>query len=179
VNLARIRPGEHQCHARDLSALVDIAGRDDEEVGILGNERVQVGHRIVLPDEAAGPVVPVRLEEERASHHLAPVVDAGGKGGRISRQNTEVFDSAVCAVLPKRGNEGCAVSAHDIPDSLAVVINGVGVRSSVSEVRKLEGLVVFPQYGVNRKAGAGSRGAHGLALIVEALHEAGPARQAA
>src|ERR1700752_1410321 len=33
-------------------------------------------------------------------------------------------------------------------------------------------MVVFPQYGVNRKAGAGSRGAHGLALIVEALHEA-------
>ena len=53
-----------------------------------------------------------------------------------------------------------------------MVINGVGVRSSVSEVRKLEGMVVFPQYGVNRKAGAGSRGAYGLALIVDALYEA-------
>ena len=99
MDLARIRPGEHRCHTRDLSALVDIAGRDYEEVGISGNERVQVGHHIVLPDEATGPTLGV----EGASHHLAPVVDAGGKGGTISRQNTEVFDSAV---LPKRGNDG-------------------------------------------------------------------------
>src|SRR5271156_1375277 len=166
MDLARIRPGEHRCHARDLSALVDIAGRDDGEVGILGNERVQVGHHIVLPDEAMGPADGV----EGASHHLAPVVDACGKGGTISRQNAEAFDCAMCAVLPKRGNDGCA--GRDIPHNLAVVINGVGVISIESEVWKLEGSVVFPQYGVNRKAGAGSRGAHGLALIVEALHEA-------
>src|SRR5271170_6926725 len=166
MDLARIRPDEHRCHARDLSALVDIAGRDDEEVGIPRNERVQVGHHIVLPDEATGPADGV----EGASHHLAPVVDACGKGGTISRQNAEAFDCAVCAVLPKRGNDGCA--GRDIPHNLAVVINGVGVISIESEVWKLEGSVVFPQYGVNRKAGAGSRGAHGLALIVEALHEA-------
>src|SRR5271163_1287162 len=37
VNVARTRPAEHRCHARDLSALVDIASRDYEEVGIRGN----------------------------------------------------------------------------------------------------------------------------------------------
>src|SRR5271154_6869821 len=166
MDLARIRPGEHRCHARDLSALIDIAGRDDVEVGLLGIERVQVGQHAVLPDEAMGPADGV----EGASHHLAPVVDACGKGGTISRQNTEVFDCAVCAVRPKRGNDGCA--GRDIPNSLAVVINGVGVISIESEVWKLGGSVVFPQYGVGRYVAAVSRGAYGLALIVDALYEA-------
>ena len=30
-------PRDHRCHTRDLSALIDIAGRDYEEVGISGN----------------------------------------------------------------------------------------------------------------------------------------------
>jgi hypothetical protein len=84
VDLARIRPGEHRCHTRDLSALVDIAGRDDEEVGIPVNERVQVGHHIVLPDEATGPADGV----EGASHHLAPVVDAALKDDVETLMNT-------------------------------------------------------------------------------------------
>jgi hypothetical protein len=37
VDLARMRPALHRCHARDLSAIVDIASRDYEEVGIRGN----------------------------------------------------------------------------------------------------------------------------------------------
>src|SRR5436189_5229271 len=37
VDVARIRPGEHRCHTRDLSALIDIASCDYEEVGICGN----------------------------------------------------------------------------------------------------------------------------------------------
>src|ERR1700693_983449 len=106
---------------------------------------------------------------EGASHHLAPVVDAGGEGGRISRQSRDACDSAV---LPNRGKDGCAVRARDIPNNLAVVINGVGVTSSASEVWKLEGGVVFPQYRVSRYVGAGSRGAYGLALIVDALYKA-------
>src|SRR5271154_6251715 len=144
MDLARIRPGEHRCHARDLSALIDIAGRDDKEVGILANERVQVGQHIVLPDEAMGPAGGV----EGASHHLAPVVDAGCKGGTISRQNAEACGCAACAVQPNSGKDGCAVRARDIPNSLAVVINGVGVISSASEAWKLDGSVVLPQYRV-------------------------------
>src|SRR5580700_2667270 len=84
VNLVRMGPGLHRCHTRDLSAVIDIAGRDDEEVGIRGNERIQVGHHTVLPDEAVGPV---ERGVKVISHHLAPVVDAGGKGGKISRQS--------------------------------------------------------------------------------------------
>src|SRR5271170_6933871 len=132
-----------------------------------GNEGVQVGHHIVLPDEAMGPAGGV----EGASHHLAPVVDAGGKGGTISRQNAEACGCAACAVQPNSGKDGCAVRARDIPNNLAVVINGVGVISSASEAWKLEGSVVFPQYRVGRYVGAGSRGAYGLALIVDALYE--------
>ena len=37
VDRALIRPAHDFCHARDLSALIDIAGRDDEEVGLSGN----------------------------------------------------------------------------------------------------------------------------------------------
>src|SRR5271156_2262610 len=37
VNVARMGPGLHCCHARDLSLLIDIASRDYEEVGIRGN----------------------------------------------------------------------------------------------------------------------------------------------
>ena len=40
------------------------------------------------------------------------------------------------------------------------------------EAFKLDGSVVIPQYGVNRQISAGSRGAYGLALIVDALYEA-------
>jgi len=54
VDRALTRSAHDLCHTRDLSALVDIAGRDDEEVGIPGNQLVQVGHHIVLPDEAMG-----------------------------------------------------------------------------------------------------------------------------
>jgi hypothetical protein len=37
VDLARMRAALHRCHTRDLSALIDIASRDYEEVGIRGN----------------------------------------------------------------------------------------------------------------------------------------------
>lgn len=37
VNVARMGPGLHGGHTRDLSEIIDIASRDDEEVGILGN----------------------------------------------------------------------------------------------------------------------------------------------
>src|ERR1700677_1724821 len=37
VDVARMRPAQHRSHPRDLSALIDIASRDDEEVGIRGN----------------------------------------------------------------------------------------------------------------------------------------------
>jgi hypothetical protein len=37
VDVARMGPGEHRCHTRDLSALIDIASRDYGEVGIRGN----------------------------------------------------------------------------------------------------------------------------------------------
>ena len=37
VDVARMGPGEHRCHTRNLSALIDIARRDYEEVGIRGD----------------------------------------------------------------------------------------------------------------------------------------------
>src|SRR5216684_53035 len=37
VDIARIWPVDHLCHTRDLSALIDIASRDYDEVGIRGN----------------------------------------------------------------------------------------------------------------------------------------------
>src|SRR5262249_10345441 len=114
-------PGEHKCHTRDLSALIDIASVDYEEVGIRGNERIKVSHHTVLPNESVGPVV---AGVKGASHHLAQVVDAGGEGGMISRQSAEDCECAVR--LPKSGDAGCAVSFADLPNHLAQVVNGVG-----------------------------------------------------
>jgi len=53
---------------------------------------------------------------------LAPVVDAGGKGGKIFRQNAKVCDCAVGAVQPSSGMEGCAVSSADLPGDLAAPV---------------------------------------------------------
>src|SRR5216683_642689 len=159
--LARMRPGEYRCHARDLPALVDLVSHGCVEVGTCRKQRVKVGQYAVLPDEAMGPV---EVGVEGASHHLALVVDAAGKCAKISRQKAEVCD---CAVLPKSGISGCAVRAATLPNNLALVVNAVGdIGTSNSEVRKREGSAVFPQYGVKR-SGAGSRVAYGLALIVD------------
>src|SRR5579864_3401713 len=162
VNIARMGPGLHRCHTRDLSALIDIASRDYEEVGIRGNQRVKVGHHTVLPDEAVGPVeVGVKV----VSYHLASVVDAGSEGGKISRQNAE---DCKCAVrLPKSGYVGGAIRAADFSSNLAQVVNDVGhIGFCASEVLKDEGSAVFPHYSVRREATV-SRVAYGLALIVD------------
>src|SRR5215831_19842751 len=103
VDLARMRSAEHSCHARDLSVLVDLVSHGCQEVGTCRKQCVKVGHYAVLPDEGMRPV---EAGVQGASYHLAPAVDAGGPGGKISRQSAEVCD---CAVLPKNGKEGCAV----------------------------------------------------------------------
>src|SRR5215469_14760329 len=95
--LAGMRPSEYRCHARDLSPLVDLVRHGYLEVGTCRKQRVKVGHHVVLPDEGMGPV---EVGIPGASHHLAPVVDASGDGGKISRQSFEICE---CAVLPKRG----------------------------------------------------------------------------
>ena len=145
VDVARIWPAEYDCHARDLSALVDLVSHDCEEVGTGREQRIKVGHHSVLPDEAMGPV---EVGVPGASHHLALAVDAAGKGAKISRQSTKVCD---CEVLPKSGIDGCAVRAGDFPNNLALVVNAEGETGDrTSEVRKRQGGAVFPQYGVKR-----------------------------
>ena len=102
VDLARIRPAEDRCHARDLSTLVDLVSHGCEEVGICRKQRVKVGHHDVLPDKGTGPVEDV---VQGASHHLAPVVDAGSYGGkspgRVPRFVSAPFcQSAAYSVAP-------------------------------------------------------------------------------
>src|ERR1700730_1234406 len=41
VDVARMRPAEHRCHARDLSALVDLVSHGCEEVGTRRKQRVK------------------------------------------------------------------------------------------------------------------------------------------
>src|SRR5215472_12869471 len=159
VDLARIRSAEDRCHARDLSARVDLVSHGCEEVGTCRKQRIKVGHHAVLPDEGMRPV---EVSVQGASHHLAPVVDASGYGGKISRQSAKVCE---CAVLPKRAIDGCVVSATDDPNNLALIVNAVGATAS-SEIRKRGESVACPQYGVIRRC-AGSRVAYGLALIVD------------
>src|SRR6202050_3170865 len=158
---SRVRLGHIHRHTRDLSALIDVASRDYVEVGTCGKYTVKVDHPAVLPEEAVGPVA---SGVKGVSHHLALVVDAGGKGGNVSRQKAaEGFD---CIVLPKSG-QGCAVRVNGLPNNLAVAVNGVGYGVWISEVRKRGGSVVFPHNGVIH-CGAGSRVAYDLTLIVDA-----------
>src|ERR1700685_2176641 len=160
-DLSRVRPGHLHRHTRDLSALIDVASRDYVEVGTCGKYSVKVGHCAVLPEQA---VRPAGAGVEGAAHRLAPVVDAGGKRGNISRQ--KAAEGGDCIVLPNSG-QGCAVGVNGFPNNLVVAVNGVGYGAWISEVRERGGVAVFPQYGVIR-CGAGSRVAYGLALIVDA-----------
>src|SRR5258708_15405690 len=98
VDVACIRPAAHDCHSRDLSAVVDLVSHDWDEVGAGRKQRVEVGHYVVLPDESMGPV---ELRIEVASHDLALTVDASGYAPKISRQKTEGCNR-VRVVLPKR-----------------------------------------------------------------------------
>ena len=75
VDLSRIRPTQDRCHARDLSAVVDLVRHGCMEVRIFRKQRVEVGHHAVLINEGMGPV---EVGVPGASHHLALVVDARG-----------------------------------------------------------------------------------------------------
>jgi len=81
VDVARIRSAAYDCHGPNLSALVDLVSHGCEQVGA-GKQGVEVGHHAILPDEGMGPV---QVGIKGASHHLAPVVDTAGYGGKISR----------------------------------------------------------------------------------------------
>jgi hypothetical protein len=109
VDVARMRPAEYDCHARDLSTVVDLVSHGCVEVGTCGKQRVKVGYHAVLPDEGMGPVAAGVLS---ASHHLALVVDAFAKGVNISRQSTEACD---CFVLPNSGIVRCTGSVVGYP----------------------------------------------------------------
>src|SRR5258708_32973239 len=133
VDFARMRPAEHRCHARDLSALIDRVPHGGKEVGICRKHRVKVFHHAILIEEGMRPV---EAGVAGASHHLAPAVDAGGQGGKIARQSAiaEDFDFTV---LPKYGNEGSAVRAATLPNDLALVVNCPGdVGTLGSKARK-------------------------------------------
>src|SRR5260370_36478090 len=146
-----------------MSAVVDLVRHDCVDVGTCRKERVKVGQHTVLPDEAVGPV---EVGVPGASHHLALVVDAAGRGAKISRQKAEVCH---CVVLPKSGIFGCAVRAADLPNNLALVVNAPGeIGTRKSEVRKRGGSAVFPQYGVKR-CRAGYRVTYGRARVGDAL----------
>src|SRR5579863_3801968 len=159
---SRVQFGHVHRHTRDLPALIDITSRDYEEVGTCGKYSVKIDHHAVLPEQAAGPV---GSGVKGASHHLALVVDAGGKGGNISRQKVAKGRDSV--ILPNSG-QGCAVRINGLPNNLVVAVNGKGYAARISEVLKLGNSAVFPHYGVIR-CGAGSRVAYGLASIVDAV----------
>ena len=165
-DIFQLRPVHHHRHTRDLSALIDVAGRDYVEVVTCRKYSVKVGHHAVLPEEAVGPAAG---GVKGASHRLAPVVDAGGKGGSISRRKVAAAEAGDCIVLPKDGH-GCAVRVNGLPNNLAAAVNGVGYGERISEVWKRDGSEVFPQYGVMH-GDAGSGVAYGLALIVDAKRD--------
>src|SRR6185437_8207355 len=92
MDVALIRTADYDCHARDLSALVDLVSHGDNQVRTGSNQRVEVGHHAALPDNAVGPI---ELGIPGASHHFSPVVDAAGYGTKISRQRLKTCEYVV------------------------------------------------------------------------------------
>src|SRR5580692_11404207 len=159
VDVARIWPALNDCHARDLSAFVDLVRHGGEEVGTARKQRVEIGHNVVLPDES---MVPVALRVEVASHDLALVVNAAGYAASISRQKTEVDEHVI---LPKRGIRDSAVGGADESNNLAQVVIAESLSASLV-VSKGAYFVVVPHNGVIRRS-ASSREAHDLASIID------------
>ncbi len=77
-----------------------------KKLQILGNQRVQVGHHIVVPDEATGPALGVEGVLPTTWPRLLTPALAKAALAISRQQNAEVCDCAACAVLPKRGNDG-------------------------------------------------------------------------
>src|SRR5271156_658698 len=141
VYLARMRPVEYDCHTRDLPFIIDLVSHGCVEVGTCRKQRIKVDRLAIFPDQCMGPA---ELRVQRASHHLALVVDACAQGENISRQG---FEDSECLVLPKSGIEECAVT--DCANNLAFVVNPVGlIGSRKSEVRKRGGIAIFPNHSV-------------------------------
>src|ERR1700723_1582667 len=158
VDFALMRPADHDCHARDLSPLVDLVTHHRVEVGTGGKHRVKSGQDVVLPDEGMGPV---EVGVQRASHDLALVVDAGGESDSISLREHDTCDCSVFAVQPNPTNGCRAISTADLPNNLPAVVNGLGDRA-MAEVLKYGDDAVLPRCAVSRYE-AVSRVAYGLA----------------
>src|SRR3984957_16605238 len=96
-DIFHVRPVDHHRHTRDLSVLIDVAGRDHIQVGTWGEKSVQVEHFSILPEKSASPA---SVEVEGAPHCLALVIDAGGKSGSIAKQKVALASDRI--VLPNR-----------------------------------------------------------------------------
>ena len=145
VDVALIRPAEYDCHARDLSALVDLVSHDCAEVGAGRKQRVEVGHHVVLPDEGMGPVEASESQLLPTTWPLLlmPVAMPPKSPGRRPRVVSVSFcQSAPYWVVPS--------ALPTDPTIWSSVVNAVG-ESASSEVLKRGESAVFPRCGVNRR----------------------------
>jgi hypothetical protein len=97
VDVARIRPSEHDCHARDLSALVDLVSHGCEEVGTGRKQRVEVGRGSDMTPSLPQPdmqvrCVPVSQNQPSTADECLPqsgvTGSIGSRNARCSSQYT-------------------------------------------------------------------------------------------
>ena len=86
VNLLRMGPGLHRCHTRDLSAVIDIAGRDDEELESAG---MSVFRSVITPSCQMKPWAQLNVESKSFPitwpRLLMPVAKEEKSPGRVPR----------------------------------------------------------------------------------------------
>src|SRR5712664_3486472 len=120
--------------------VVPVAGRD---------QRVQVGHLAVLPEEAA------TAGETRGagdSNHLPPVVDPESLADRIAWERTEIPDAASFGPQERARVERAAVAGGDVGESHYVTpfVDGHGrVPSDTSEVANVDDRASVPEHRVS------------------------------
>src|SRR6266850_3179591 len=120
--------------------LVTVAGRD---------ERAQVGHGAVLPEEAAAAGETGGTGDP---DDLPPVVDSQGLAERIARERAEVPDAVSLGPQERVRVERAAVAGGDVgePDDVAPLVDGHRrIPGDTAQVADIDGGAVFPEHRVN------------------------------
>ena len=131
--------------ARDLPKIVDVL-RGGEHVGITRlNERIEVGHDVVLPKECAAAAGRVA----RNAYNLAPLVDGMRFAVHVSWKRAEILDPITSRPQERvqLGIVGIVARLTGKPDHIPVLIDGHRrVPRHASEVADIGHRTVLPQH---------------------------------
>src|SRR5205823_14171628 len=132
---------------RDLTEIVDVLRRR-EHIAVTGlNERIEVGHDVVLPEKRAAAAGRVA----RNAYDLAPLIDAMRFAVHVSGKRAEILDPITSRPQERvqLGIVGIVARLTGKPNHIPVLIDGHRrVPSDASEVADIGDRTVLPQHRV-------------------------------